>query len=96
MVDRKFDKPKPGYFAEGMPDLLRYSSLLWRLKQAGCPQDQYDDFVALKARIGSLCPVHGELKDPVIAKLGSGVAFVCPWCSSPQILAAWEKEGSLS
>ena len=96
MAERRFDKPKQGHFIEGMPDLLRYSSLLWRLRQGGCPQDQYDDFVALKARIGSLCAVHGELQDPIIGRVGNEVAFVCPWCSSPEILAAWEREGSLS
>jgi hypothetical protein len=80
-----------------MPETLRYSTLLQMLRKHGCPQDQYDDFVALKARVGSHCAVHGELKDPVIAHAGGDqVAFICPHCSSPKILAAWEKEGMRS
>lgn len=36
-----------------------------------------------------------SLPDPVIAILSEGggrVAYACPWCSGPDILAAWEAE----
>lgn len=88
--------PKAGFFLGGMPDRLRYSSLLSLLRASTCPIDQIDDFIALKARVGSLCVVHGELKDPAIGRVGDQVAFICPWCSGPEILAAWQAEGELS
>lgn len=33
-----------------------------------------------------------KIEDPVIGILGDRVAFVCPWCSAPEVLAKWEAE----
>ena len=53
-----------------------------------------EELAALKARVGSSCPTHGELSDPIIATLeGERVVFCCPACSGSAVRARWEEEG---
>lgn len=86
---------KLGVFRDGVPDQVRYSTSLSALRMQGADETAAT-LEKLKAEHGSLCAVHGELKDPVIGILGDQVAFVCPWCSGPEILAAWTAEGERS
>jgi hypothetical protein len=86
---------KTGVF-DGMPEVVRYSTVLRRLREAG-------DATAialerLKAQVGTRCPTHGALEDPIVAIVDAGpraqVAFGCPWCSGDQIRELWEREGA--
>lgn len=76
----------------GEPGRLRFSRIAGLL-----PPDARAEFERERA-IASHCPEHGELVDPAILLCGEGadqrVAFVCPWCSGPEILSQWEKEGA--
>lgn len=101
----KFNKVHHGVFARRsgeprLPESLRFSTYLRALKKQGTPAEAIAEFESDKAKFGSNCPVHGEMEDPVIALHGEGaerrVAFCCPWCSGPEVLAAWEKEGQRS
>jgi Zn ribbon nucleic-acid-binding protein len=39
------------------------------------------------------CPqCERAVPDPVVAILGDRVAFACPHCSSPEVLAKWKAE----
>jgi len=81
------------------PQSLRFSTYVRGMRAQGL-EASAAEFEADKAKYGSSCPVHGELADPVIGMVGEGstarVAFACPQCSGPEILAAWEKEGMRS
>jgi hypothetical protein len=50
----------------------------------------------LRVEVGSRCERHGALADPIVFTAGEQVAFCCPWCSDPAVLAAWEREGMRS
>ncbi len=95
----KFEAPQVGMMS-GQPESVRFSTYLALLKKRGTPQAVLAEFERDQFFYGSNCPTHGELKDPVIGLVGTGpgmrVAFACPWCSSPEVLAAWEKEGMRS
>lgn len=75
-----------------LPERLRYSSLAGRL-----PPELRAEFEADRAKAAH-CPNHGPIADPVVFMVGEGagrrVAFACPWCSGPDVLAAWEREGA--
>lgn len=81
------------------PAIVRYSSALKKLREQGA-HETAAQLTADKLRVGSHCPHHGTLEDPVIGTLGTSagvqVAFACPWCSGSEILAAWVKEGEVS
>jgi hypothetical protein len=91
----KFKKPVMATMLGGLPQSVRFSTAMTALRRAGS-----DNAVAELERdrreCGSSCPQHGELKDPAIAILNGRVAFICPWCSGGELLAAWEKEGMRS
>ena len=78
------------------PEIIRYSSAVQRLRDRGASDT---DLAALEAdRVAAaVCPTHGALTDPLIGyadtREGPRVAFCCPWCSDPALLAAWEAEG---
>lgn len=86
-----------GVIARGVADLgqegrLRYSRLAGLL-----PPEARAEFERERA-LAAHCPEHGEIRDPAIFLAGEGaekrVAFICPWCSGPELLAQWEKEGA--
>lgn len=81
-----------------IPTRIRFSRVIADIR-ARAP-DLVPGLVELQRTIGSNCPVHGPLPDPVIALVSgdhwpedSRVAFVCPDCSDPAIREAWEREG---
>ncbi len=82
-----------GAFAEGVPTVLRFSRARASLVADGASPEALAELDRDKATAGSRCDTHGELEDPIVGLLGGRVAFVCPWCSGPTILAAWEAEG---
>ena len=86
------EKPAEGYF-DAVPDLLRLSNLLKKLKAMGEEgEHSYETIQKLYKEVGNNCAVHGELVDPIVGLIGEQVAFICPWCSGPEMLAAWEAE----
>lgn len=90
-----FKKPLHAVLS-GMPESFRFSTLRNALRRAGA-RDAVAEFEKDQRECGSRCPVHGELSDPAIAIMpNQQIAFICPWCSDPQILAAWKKEGMRS
>ncbi len=76
----------------GLPERLRYSRVAGLL-----PPESRAEFERDRAKAAH-CPKHGELTDPAIFIVGEGadrrVAFACPWCSGPDVLAQWEREGA--
>jgi len=76
-----------------MPGVLRMSTALRKLREKGS-ENAAKVVEDLYKQVGSQCPNHGELKDPLIFTApGNKVAFGCPWCSDPGLLKLWEKEG---
>ena len=73
------------------PSMVRYSRALGRLTPEA--REEFERDRAMAAH----CAEHGALDDPAIFLIDVGsdqrVAFACPWCSGPEILAAWEKDG---
>lgn len=98
----RFNRVHQGVFARraGAGSSLRFSTYARLLRANGMPPEVLAEFEREKAEFGSTCPTHGTLEDPVIGIVGAGaemrVAFACPWCSSPEVLAAWEREGARS
>lgn len=98
----KFSKVHQGVFARRADagSSLRFSTYVRELRKTGATEEALAEFESDKAKYGSDCPTHGTIEDPIIALAGEGaetrVAFACPWCSGPEILAAWEKEGMRS
>lgn len=45
------------------------------------------------AQTAQKCPTHGPITDPIVGMLDGSLAFACPWCSGPAMLAAWQAEG---
>ena len=74
------------------PGLCRYSRLAGKL-----PPESKAELAGDLAKAGH-CAEHGKLDDPAIMIIGEGeaarVAFICPWCSGPEIQEAWEREGA--
>jgi hypothetical protein len=91
----RMGKPVAGYFNQKPePGSLRLSSLLKKLKTMGDGgEHSYESIKKLHREVGDNCEVHGPLEDPIVGLVGEQVAFVCPWCSAPAMLAAWEAEG---
>jgi hypothetical protein len=90
-----FKKPMQAHLA-GLPESFRFSTWLRALRRAG-NHEAVAEFEKDQRECGSNCPTHGPLTDPAIAIMpNKQVAFICPWCSSPDILAAWQKEGMRS
>ena len=83
---------KHGTFAT-VPDVLRLSTTLKRLRSQADGEAAAVEIEALYERVGNLCTIHGRLDDPIIGILEGQVAFCCPDCSAPEMKAAWEKEG---
>jgi hypothetical protein len=86
-----FGKVKLGLF-DGEPEALRWSTFRRRLHDQGA-DDTIAKIEADRLVAGSTCPTHGSLEDPIMGILDGRVAFVCPWCSGPEIQAAYEAEG---
>lgn len=86
-----------GYFdGPGMPETVRFSTAVRGLRRQGFEESALK-LEELKRLHGSSCAVHGTLEDPIIGTVPHDqVAFGCPWCSGPDMLAAWEKEGMRS
>ncbi len=76
----------------GLPGRLRFSRIAGLL-----PAGARAEFERERAKAAH-CPAHGELADPAVFLIGEGaaqrVAFACPWCSGPELLAEWEREGA--
>jgi hypothetical protein len=80
-----------GHFTS-MPPILRFSRMVAALKEGGTEEE-----IAVIKRLveeNRECPKHGYLEDPIVGLAGEKAAVICPHCSSPEILAAWEKEGA--
>ncbi len=93
MVERIFiDRPMDGVMFRTTPGVLRFSTAVRRLRESG-EETGALEVEALKERVGSLCPIHGELIDPIMGILGKEIAFCCPQCSSPELFKAWQEEG---
>jgi hypothetical protein len=89
----RFNETVHAVFADGeAPPRLRYSRMVGLLTPELRAEAERERAIAAR------CPKHGELKDPAIALVGEGegqrVAYICPWCSGPEILAQWEQEGA--
>lgn len=95
----KLEKVAHAVFDGGKPESLRFSTYVRGLRAQGL-EASAAELEADQAKYGASCPTHGALSDPVLGILGEGpaarVAFACPQCSGPEILAAWEKEGMRS
>lgn len=93
----KFDRPELGVLSSG--GSLRYSTYLRALRKNGA-EDIAARLEAEKGNFGSHCPTHGFLEDPILGVTGEGddrrAVFGCPFCSSPEVLALWRKEGMRS
>lgn len=50
----------------------------------------------LREQIGTECPVHGHIEDPIIGVLGGEVAFACPDCSGADVREQWANEGPVA
>jgi hypothetical protein len=76
--------------------VVRLSSAAKRLREIGATEGA--DELERDAKIAApWCQKCGrKIDDPVVGILGDRVAFACPWCSSPEVLAAWEQEGGAS
>lgn len=76
--------------------ILRYSSALRALRRMPNADGRaIKDFMRDK-EIVARCDVHGPIADPIVGICQGRVAFACPWCSGPELLAAWKKEGDIS
>jgi hypothetical protein len=88
----RFPELAHGRFVDGPPGLIRYSRILGMLTPEVRAEAERERETAAR------CATHGKLADPAIAIIGEGadrrVAYICPWCSAPDILAQWEKEGA--
>lgn len=76
-------------------EVVRYSSAVQRLKDRGAASADLEEFERDRKAF-AVCPIHGELADPVIGIAdveGQRVAFGCPDCSGPEVRAQWEAEG---
>lgn len=82
-----------GYFGDE-PGVLRLSSVLRRCREQNAPPEVAAELRRIHAMFPA-CPTHGPLEDPVIGYVGQPpqIGIICPWCSDPKILAAWEAEG---
>lgn len=82
----------PLYGATDGTSYLRYSTALAQLRAAG-HHEAVKVVVDLYEKCGNWCPTHGALPDPIVLTMGTeNIAFGCPYCSGPDILAAWEAE----
>lgn len=98
---RMLKNKKPHRFGEVVPagaDLapvhkLRYSNVAATLPTPEARAEFQRDKV-----MAAHCPTHGAIEDPAVILTGEGadmrVAFICPWCSGPELLARWEREGA--
>lgn len=75
------------------PECLRLSSILRRCQDRKL--GSIADAVRHAVEQHRTCPTHGYLHDPIVAIVGTSVASICPWCSDPEVLAAWEREGAV-
>lgn len=89
--------PLPEAVFSTLPARLRFSRCVADL-QARAPE-LVPGLVQLQAEVGSRCPEHGELKDPIVGIVSGArwpeddrIAFICPWCSAPEVREAWERE----
>jgi hypothetical protein len=73
-------------------EIVRWSSVKQRLLDAGHP-DVVKVLNELRLEVGTSCPVHGELEDPIVVTAGENVCFGCPKCSGPAVQKQWEEEG---
>lgn len=83
------------------PDVLRKSTMIRRFRAGGDAGAQRAiDEIEKVHRQFPRCQTHGKLEDPIIMVAGEGeaaqIAIVCPWCSDPEIRAAYEAEANIS
>lgn len=72
--------------------IFRLSSCLRRAREQG--QTEVVAAVTSVYQANNTCPTHGFLEDPIIGTVPPNqIAICCPWCSAPEVLAAWEAEG---
>lgn len=93
----RFTKQKQGRFAVGSePEVLRFSSAVRRMRERGTRPEDIAEFERDR-KFAARCSIHGEIVDPVVGLVntqeGPRAVFICPWCSSPEILKRWEEEG---
>ncbi|MHB8563340.1 MAG: hypothetical protein ACYDDA_05210 [Acidiferrobacteraceae bacterium] len=86
-----------GTTADGkVPSVLRMTAVIKHLREQG-QQDAIAVVLDLHRKVGNRCPEHGEIADPIVTistlRGERELAFGCPWCSSPDVLEAWEREG---
>ncbi len=76
-----------------LPEILRLSSVLRRCRNAG----QHDVAATVEQAASRYrdCSKHGRIDDPIVATLADAGTLIiaCPFCSSPEVLAAWRAEG---
>lgn len=89
--------PLPEAVFSTLPARLRFSRCIADLRERA--PELVPGLVELQRTIGSRCPEHGELKDPIVGIVSGEswpeddrIAFICPWCSSPEVREAWERE----
>lgn len=71
---------------------VRMSTAARLLRDAGCGASADELERDAKAAAPWCQQCQRATPDPVVALLGDRVAFACPHCSSPEILAKWESE----
>ena len=80
----------------GAPAVVRMSTILRKLREEGHDTEAAAVEDAAKAVLAGGCPNCGRaIDDPVVGVVPGDVAFACPWCSSPEVLAIWQREGEL-
>jgi hypothetical protein len=77
---------------DGEPEILRKSTVLRRCREMKMPPEVAAEIERVHAEFPE-CPHHGRLEDPIIGRTATQIAIICPWCSGPAILEAWETEG---
>ena len=90
----QFDRVVQAEFVGGCaPTTVRMSTAVKKLRDQGL-DEAADALIADAQKAAPWCPgCERKLDDPVIGLTHGRVAFACPHCSGPDILAQWEAEG---
>lgn len=70
--------------------VVRSSNAITRMRRVN--PEAAEAIELLRSKVGSSCPVHGHLEDPVISLLGDEIAFGCPDCSGDDLRRQWAEE----
>jgi hypothetical protein len=70
--------------------VIRSSNAIARLRRVN--SEAAEAVELLRSKVGSNCPVHGKLEDPIITLLGEEIAFGCPDCSGEELRQMWAEE----